>query len=863
MSNESKKPSSNTPKPARPHGYSAPSKKAAGPHPKPAHKQAGGPVNKPGEQPQEKQQNSRQSANNDEQSSSGVGSAIGSTLARGGAGAIAHGLSGVNNASANIADSINNDMASVGGAGGANGAMSSANDFEQAISNAASDSLKDMGNMASMAKNMAGGMPSMSEGMGGLKDAPKGGEGGSGSDKAEGEANGSAEEKGNQALDDAKSKEGAAGGDKGEGGDALNSLKNPNSSAGKLSQAGGASGNMGGGAIDGEDINDAKNAISAAKNLDGKGFDKSASKLVTSGVATYLGGSGAKAALRATGADKAISKGIEPIIRWLRRLATFMAAMQAAIMASMAAAFGFVASTIASLLQAALGWVATIVNAITSTFWAAVGAIGNFFGSIWAGVTTVVTTVAVATTSVVVGVGAYQENKNAQDELRRVGSIISCDAAFGDKASFGKKSDEEIVDSEEREKNLRLIYNVLSGLGGSDGAIAAILGNWTVESSVDPASVEGFYGTYGISDEKKDAIKNKQAYWNQLKARYAKSGVKINEKGYMVNGVPYVGIGLGQWTGPRGKMLLDFADKAGSDWYGLDTNLAFLLGPDSRSAYLREFLTKEGSPEDLALDFLQNWEGINNGTGGKRAEAAKNYYAKFDTYAEEADEDEVQEMVDNIKEMADVKLDDADSKSIQKAIDNCVRLGGGSYNNSDMVKAILSYAWHKQDIGWTNDGTDLWLWAAANINHDTTYLRSCDRTVAAAVRWSGTDDDFPLGPTNTQWTYLNDHSDSWDRDDDWTADTLKPGDILITRGNGHVLMYVGKEGKKAFPNESCKGDHFIVSGSYGQRSPGLGCLYEKNNKYARFRFVGEKTKDSKYKKLKPPAGVHGDPEYKG
>ena len=39
--------------------------------------------------------------------------------------------------------------------------------------------------------------------------------------------------------------------------------------------------------------------------------------------------------------------------------------------------------------------------------------------------------------------------------------------------------------------------------------------------------------------------------------------LELNESGYLVNGKHWIGVGLGQWTGPRCKALYDFAKKDG------------------------------------------------------------------------------------------------------------------------------------------------------------------------------------------------------------------------------------------------------------------------------------------------------------
>lgn len=80
------------------------------------------------------------------------------------------------------------------------------------------------------------------------------------------------------------------------------------------------------------------------------------------------------------------------------------------------------------------------------------------------------------------------------------------------------------------------------------------------------------------------------------------------------------------------------------------------------------------------------------------------------------------------------------------------------------------------------------------------YFASCDRAVASAVRWAGADDTFPMGDTailynylksSTKWSYVGEFED---------LNKMRPGDILITHGKGHIKIFTGNEAiQKRFP----------------------------------------------------------------
>lgn len=94
---------------------------------------------------------------------------------------------------------------------------------------------------------------------------------------------------------------------------------------------------------------------------------------------------------------------------------------------------------------------------------------------------------------------------------------------------------------EHRKENAELIYEYLNNLGWTKNAISAILGNMDVESSVNPALIEG--RSYH------SLITNQQCL-----------------------GITDKGVGLVQWTGttptaPAGQKLASFAIRQNMNWY--------------------------------------------------------------------------------------------------------------------------------------------------------------------------------------------------------------------------------------------------------------------------------------------------------
>jgi len=162
------------------------------------------------------------------------------------------------------------------------------------------------------------------------------------------------------------------------------------------------------------------------------------------------------------------------------------------------------------------------------------------------------------------------------------------------------------------------------------------------------------------------------------------------------------------------------------------------------------------------------------------------------------------------------------------------RGGGGLVSGDDCIEhytissAAVAIAWETKGMGEGNDGTKTYRNVKDAIFPNDQYYQSCDRGVATAVRWSGADDNFPVGDTRVQDNYLS-NSSLWTfvGKYDQNYGKLSPGDIVITtpsrrisnKNHGHIVLYVGNESiRNRYPNS--KGE--FVSASYGSRSPGCG-----------------------------------------
>lgn len=159
----------------------------------------------------------------------------------------------------------------------------------------------------------------------------------------------------------------------------------------------------------------------------------------------------------------------------------------------------------------------------------------------------------------------------------------------------------------------------------TDNGIAAVVGNFAVESSITAKRAEGDYlsppvGSYdGCWDDES---------WLNL------GGVVIYGGGHP--NILHRGLGLGQWTdtndgGTRHTLLLNYANSIGKKWYELETQIRFMLEGDTPfyQNILKSVLNSKDDTDSLTKTFFLKWEGINNGTLSQRQKYAKQALSWF------------------------------------------------------------------------------------------------------------------------------------------------------------------------------------------------------------------------------------------
>lgn len=399
-------------------------------------------------------------------------------------------------------------------------------------------------------------------------------------------------------------------------------------------------------------------------------------------------------------------------------------------------------------------------------------------------------------------------------------------------------------------------WAVGKAIGMTDEQCAGMLGNMQQECSMDPTTIEAIYDEpFNINGPRKSAAASDLCAYctTTLRQAYINTGYGINawttSQGCTMAYAPktdpdahnllsqwyegtdghfFPGIGLFGFTGIEGNALVNYAAAGSKDWWDFDLQMAFIIdttGGYSRASWVESWVASGGpsSPEEAATEWNLNFEG-NSGDieGNHRRMYARNWYNEFrGTSGDSA-------YAASIIALADSIQGGALNTSVAEAQDECAE-ATPSYDNSNLAKAAVAYAYETTDEGRGNNGTELY-----QAVHDAvlapgdTYYMSCDRGVACAVRWSGADDNFEYQGTSSQDVYLASHPEKWEFVGRWngsdvTFDELQPGDILITtaarRGgsNGHIVMFVGNETVQAkYPGATGN----TVSASLNTRSPG-------------------------------------------
>jgi hypothetical protein len=310
-------------------------------------------------------------------------------------------------------------------------------------------------------------------------------------------------------------------------------------------------------------------------------------------------------------------------------------------------------AAIANLISTVIGMAMVVGKMLFGGAFAAGTAVSSFVGGAVSAATAAVATTAVtalvagtAVVSIVTGVS----NGTAQ----RDGGLADCSAdivAASHVTDGGSAEGNAAVTL----ANAKLVYGVLSAWGMPDENIAGILGNWDMESGIDPTGVETISGEPFSLGPKKQAAEDKGFDVDQVSPEYAAQ----------FPGVDQLGIGLGQWSNGRNAQLREYAKDPGK-WATLETQLGFMISKDSGAPVIKNMIAHPiGSAAAAAVYFHNEWELSADSSTAARETAATKWFAKMGGWTKN------QSLADSILAQSGATLSEANVNRVSTAKANC------------------------------------------------------------------------------------------------------------------------------------------------------------------------------------------------
>ena len=511
----------------------------------------------------------------------------------------------------------------------------------------------------------------------------------------------------------------------------------------------------------------------------------------------------------------------------------------------------------AQAVQSVVGWFTGMINGVTSFVTGLISGILN------AGAWAVGSVVGVIVGTIGAIAFVFIGTTHRVDD-----TLVGCGPEAKDTVRVASEETSNLTAGQNEAKRFETAQKIVSALrtaGWSDEQIAGALGNAEAESKLDPTMVEGFYGeAFQMGPKKEDIFNNKRKYLDEvLYPAYAREGISLDKGTYEAGGGS-IGIGLWQITGGRQHTFSEWVKQNNVKWGTVEAQVAYMLNGDNRGEWLKAYTgTKWGSPREAAGDFARGYEGNTTLAQEERRAKAEYWYSKMSDMKTDSAYGE------SVLALAKTAKIEASSNGANAVLNRCETSRTGDYDNSSIARAAISIAWDNMQQSLLNNGTEVYQKVKELIFPNDPYNQSCDRSAATAIRWSGADDDFPVGAVEQQLAYLQ-TSDKWE-EIHWNQDVskLQPGDVFIrwepNPGVQHIMIYLGnkivREIRPDNPGE-------LMQGSYGagaestnngkiqhsgagadSRSPALfplpGTLYET---FRVFRNVKQET-NSKYKNI--------------
>lgn len=308
-------------------------------------------------------------------------------------------------------------------------------------------------------------------------------------------------------------------------------------------------------------------------------------------------------------------------------------------------------------------------------------------------------------------------------------------------------------------------FDFLGGKPMTVNQVAGIIGNWSQESNLNPKIVQG----NAVSPDASNA---------QIKAL----------------GGGGLAVGLAQWDGGRRTQLVEFAESKNGIWSDINIQLEFfkkeLDGSEGANLIAGGFNDQSKSAEELTLIFMEKFERAGIPHMENRYAAAKAFLDSYNGGYSGNTGGSCLTAKGNINTSESTEL--AVLLSYPTSAESYVT-PGDSYGINKAKPEYKEAKTKAQQVGGADPMAELYA--------------SCDRFVATVVKLT-MDPGIPWGSTSTQQAYLA-SSPKWQQ---YTRKSeAQPGDVWVTRTNGHIIFYVG----------DYKGQDTIAHASYLDRVASL------------------------------------------
>lgn len=170
--------------------------------------------------------------------------------------------------------------------------------------------------------------------------------------------------------------------------------------------------------------------------------------------------------------------------------------------------------------------------------------------------------------------------------------------------------DEENMSDEDKVRYITKVCLANCGNANAYG-IAGLVGNFVGESGINPFTFEA--KTYWV-DEGEDwrndpTVETLFGSWSSFLSLYS---IPLNEDAYKgSDGRHYCGLGLGQWTGPRGEGLAKYGKENGKGWYSLQTQMEYAFKEGATTETLKKCLVNSESVREGVDNVYRFWERAN------------------------------------------------------------------------------------------------------------------------------------------------------------------------------------------------------------------------------------------------------------